>query len=398
MSDLPKGWASKRLDEVAKITMGQSPPGSSYNSSGQGVPFFQGKAEFGIQHPTVKKWTTAGTKFADAGDILMSVRAPVGPTNIANIDCAIGRGLAAIKADSNQIMQPYLLLFLKHIQSSIESRGKGSTFDAISGIELRETLLNLPSLEVQHRIVKTLEDHLSRIEKAEQELNVAHRESDSLLRSWLHAAFHPRLRNGEVAILGDLAQTRLGKMLDAAKNQGELTSYLRNANVQWERFDLGDVSRARMTEKDRSELMLADGDVLVCEGGVPGRSAVWESKFFAAESISFQKALHRVRVGEKLLPKFVVMALRYLSATDQLDEFTTGTTIKHLPQEQLRRLPIPSFSIKEQSYLIFQYEHLQELIAHATTTVEQLRNQLSELRRSLLHAAFNGQLTDTRTK
>jgi len=88
-----------KLQEVAEIIMGQSPPGDTYNETGDGLPFFQGKAEFGETCPTVKKWCNAPKKIAEAGDILMSVRAPVGPTNLASERCCIGRGLAAIRAN-----------------------------------------------------------------------------------------------------------------------------------------------------------------------------------------------------------------------------------------------------------------------------------------------------------
>ena len=107
--------------------MGQSPPGASYNVTGVGVPFFQGKAEFGSLTATVRKWTTAGSKFAAAGDILLSVRAPVGPTNLAPVDCALGRGLAGVRA-GEVLDQRFLLWSLRANERLIASMGKGSTF------------------------------------------------------------------------------------------------------------------------------------------------------------------------------------------------------------------------------------------------------------------------------
>ena len=169
MTQLPEGWVIKRLDEIADIVMGQSPPGSSYNEKGEGQPFFQGKTEFGEVHPTVRKYTTAGTKFAKAGDILMSVRAPVGPTNIADIDCVIGRGLAAIRAKS-VVSQSYLRWSLKHLEIGIQSKGTGTTFDAITGETLRGTLVAFPPIDEQNKIIEILEDHLSRLDVATQDL------------------------------------------------------------------------------------------------------------------------------------------------------------------------------------------------------------------------------------
>src|SRR5438874_1850685 len=95
-SNLPEGWAYAKLPQIAAINMGQSPPGSTYNKQGDGLPFFQGKADFGDRSPTVRVWCASPKKIAQPGDVLISVRAPVGPTNVADHTCGIGRGLAAV--------------------------------------------------------------------------------------------------------------------------------------------------------------------------------------------------------------------------------------------------------------------------------------------------------------
>jgi type I restriction enzyme S subunit len=179
--------------------MGQSPPGSSYNETGNGIPFFQGKAEFGEVHPTVRKYTTAGTKHAKSGDILMSVRAPVGPTNIADIDCVIGRGLAAIRGNE-LISQKYLTWTLKHLELEIQGKGKGTTFDSISGDALRGTVVYLPELPEQERIVKILEDHLSRLDASMKTADYIEFCAAALRRSLLQAAFTGQLTKEEVDV------------------------------------------------------------------------------------------------------------------------------------------------------------------------------------------------------
>ena len=98
--NIPKHWQLKKLGEVCQIIMGQSPPSTTYNKNGIGLPFFQGKAEFTELYPIAEKWCNAPNKIAEPNDILLSVRAPVGTTNIANIKCCIGRGLAAIRYDN----------------------------------------------------------------------------------------------------------------------------------------------------------------------------------------------------------------------------------------------------------------------------------------------------------
>ena len=183
-----EGWREVALKDAAEVVMGQSPPSSAYNEVGAGKPFFQGKAEFGDKHPTVKKWTTEGSKHAIAGDILMSVRAPVGPTNIANVDCVIGRGLAAIRAGS-LTNQTYLLWVLRSIETDIAAKGVGTTFASISGGELRSTRLPLPPLAEQERIVEILEEQFSRLDKALEVANQLEARIASERRSLLHSAF-----------------------------------------------------------------------------------------------------------------------------------------------------------------------------------------------------------------
>ena len=190
--ELPDRWVQGTLGEAVAVVMGQSPPGSSYNTDGIGDPFFQGKKEFGELHPTVEKWTTAGKKFAKAGDILMSVRAPVGPTNVAQVDCVIGRGLAAIRGGTG-LDQAFLLLSLRAFESEIAAKGTGTTFDSISGDALRGQTLLIPPLAEQEQIIEILEGHLSRLDAAMAVADAVEERAGALRRSLLHAAFTGKL-------------------------------------------------------------------------------------------------------------------------------------------------------------------------------------------------------------
>jgi len=109
---MKSGWVTKKLGEVCEITMGASPDSKSYNTSRDGLPFYQGKTEFGVEHPTPVKWCSAPVKIASTGDILLSVRAPIGPVNFANEKCCIGRGLSALRFEGEQ---RYLYFFLQAI-------------------------------------------------------------------------------------------------------------------------------------------------------------------------------------------------------------------------------------------------------------------------------------------
>ena len=152
------------LGEIATIIAGQSPPGSTYNVSGLGLPFFQGKADFGRTHPVARKWCVAPKKIAEAGDILISVRAPVGPTNIAGERCCIGRGLAAIRPDETIVLRDFVHWIIKHCEPELVAKGKGSTFVAIGQKDLNSLLIPLPPLAEQRRIVGIL-NRAARIER-----------------------------------------------------------------------------------------------------------------------------------------------------------------------------------------------------------------------------------------
>lgn len=149
-------WNSRNMGEIVKITMGQSPPGSSYNNEEKGVPFYQGKTEFGtiyLRAPRV--WTTDPKKYASSGDIVMSVRAPVGPVNLVKEDICIGRGLAAIQSNQELLDNLYLFYYLRTIEESIRGNG-GAVFDSISKTSIESLEVRFPNIETQKGIVEKL--------------------------------------------------------------------------------------------------------------------------------------------------------------------------------------------------------------------------------------------------
>ena len=140
----------KLLKDVCNINMGQSPDSNSYNENGDGVPFFQGNADFGERYPIVKKWCNAPTKMAAPEDILISVRAPIGAVNYAKEDCCIGRGLAAITPDKTKVSPEFIFWLLKRKKDELNDKGTGSTFKAIGRTVLEEILI--PDIEIEKQI------------------------------------------------------------------------------------------------------------------------------------------------------------------------------------------------------------------------------------------------------
>ena len=153
---IPKDWEVVRLGDVAKIIMGQSPPSSTYNDTKEGLPFLQGKAEFGEIFPSTKIYCSKPIKIAESNDILLSVRAPVGDVNIATHKICIGRGLSAIRTMNNKLHYIFLFYYLKFNGKQFEIISTGSTFKAIRKEDIENFLIPLPPLEEQKKIAEIL--------------------------------------------------------------------------------------------------------------------------------------------------------------------------------------------------------------------------------------------------
>ena len=152
-------WVEGSLRDIADITMGQSPSGSSYNEDGIGAIFFQGRAEFSFRFPTIRLYTTEPKRMACANDILMSVRAPVGDLNIAHTDCCIGRGLAAIHSKTNH--QSFVLYTMFSLRKQLDVfNGEGTVFGSINRNSLNDMPILIPSdetIEEFERIVAPMD-------------------------------------------------------------------------------------------------------------------------------------------------------------------------------------------------------------------------------------------------
>jgi len=155
---IPNDWNVVRLgdDDVAKITMGQSPPSSTYNKEKNGLPFLQGKMEFGEIYPSTSVYCSEPIKIAESNDVLFSVRAPVGDVNLSPCRLCIGRGLAAIRFNGKVTNHLFCFYYFQKIKKRLEALGKGSTFKAINKDDLENSLVSLPSLSEQQAIVEVL--------------------------------------------------------------------------------------------------------------------------------------------------------------------------------------------------------------------------------------------------
>jgi type I restriction enzyme S subunit len=323
----PKSWTWVRIGTAVYVEMGQSPPSEFYNQTGEGIPFFQGKADFGSRHPVARYWCTKPTKYAYSGDILISVRAPVGPTNVADDTCCVGRGLAALRPYSG-MNADFFLKCLKAFEPNLEAMGFGTTFVAINKKQLISFAIPLPPLTEQHRIVAKVDELMALCDQLEAARNERETRRDRLVASSLNristaaaeeakdaARFHldqlPRLTT-RIEHIKQLRQTILnlavrGRLVPQDPNDepaSELLKRIHAENVrlmkegiqkkeaalpkidleqapfdlpagwEWARFpELGRFGRGKSKHRPRNDLLLfEDGTHLVIQTGDIARS------------------------------------------------------------------------------------------------------------------------------
>jgi type I restriction enzyme S subunit len=238
----PQNWEKTSLGELATVFQGQSPPGSTYNEDGVGLPFLQGSADFGDLNPTPTKWCSEPIRVAEQGDILISIRAPVGPTNVADQRYCIGRGLAAIRA-SRSIEPAFLLHQLRHSVAALVDRATGTTFDAIGGSVLREHAVSIAPLPEQRRIVDAIESYLSCLDDAVASLERVLAKLKAYRASVLKAAVEGRL------VLTEASLARAEKR-DYEPAEALLARILKERRRRWEETELAKLKAAGKTPKD----------------------------------------------------------------------------------------------------------------------------------------------------
>ncbi len=394
---LADGWKWVKLGEACNVLMGQSPPSTSYNTDGIGVPFFQGKAEFTDLHPVVEKWCSSPNKIAEPNDILLSVRAPVGTTNIADQKCCIGRGLAAIRFPNYK----YAFYFLRSIEQQLDKKGTGTTFQAISGETIRETLFPLASETEQHAIVSKIEELLSELDKGKQQLETAQEQLKIYRQAVLKWAFEGRLTNKEVKE-GELPRgwklqplkeitSVLGDGLHGTPKYSELGGYyfINGNNLTDGKIEIKEnTKRVNVEEYEKYKKPLNNRTILVSINGSLGYTA-----FYNNEKVVLGKSACYFNLLDNVDKNYVRYYLTSNSFTSYAEKSATGSTIMNVGLKAMREFHVPMPpSIHEQQSIVQEIESRLSVCDKVEETITTSLAQAETLRQSILKKAFEGKL------
>lgn len=284
--------------------------------------------------------------------------------------------------------------FLYHLLGSpvvfdqFDRLAAGSTVRNLN-IELASRVsLPVPPLPEQRRIVALLDESFDGIATAKANAEKNLQNARALFESHLQSVFTERGEGWVTRKVSEIAKHSLGKMLDKAKNKGDLQPYLRNLNVRWFEFDLTDLLEMPFLPTEVEKYTAVKGDVLICEGGYPGRAAIWDEDY----AIHFQKALHRVRFHEPEHNKWFVYYLYAQDKSGELRRHFNGAGIQHFTGEGLARFEVPLPPLPELRRAVEKFDALATETQRLESLTKQKLTALDDLKKSLLHQAFSGQL------
>lgn len=403
----------KKLKECCTIIAGQSPESKYYNSNGDGLPFFQGKADFGELYPSIRVYCSQPTKIAEKDDILLSVRAPVGPTNLAPCKVCIGRGLTAIRP-SEVLLTRYVLLFFRYFEAQLASKGTGTTFKAITQDVVKNLEIPIPPLPEQERIVARIEELFSQLDAGVETLKKTKAQLAVYRQAVLKEAFEGRLT------------IHVPVNLPLSWESSDETNTLPAIPEEWHYIALkylGDLGRGKSKYRPRNDPKLfvdgkypfiQTGDVKAATNCITSftkqygefglsQSKLWpkgtlcitiaaniaETAFLGIDAC-FPDSIVGFTPNESILAEYV----RYFveSQKIRLWAFAPATAQKNINLDTLENLIVPYCSIDEQRVVISEIESRLSVCDSIEQTVDTALQQAEAMRQSILKGAFEGKL------
>ena len=394
------GWQDLSLSDLATIVGGGTPSRRQPTYWDGDVPWATPTDVTGlggrIISETASMITGEGLANSSAAllppcSLLMTTRATIGACAINQVSMATNQGFQSLVPKRSTCVE-FLYYLIQHHKRRLERLAAGSTFQEVSKRSIRGFRVAVPPLPEQRKIATVL----SSVDDAIEKTRVVIDQVRVVKRGLMQESFTPDLPTGigpsewiEVC-LGDLFTLQLGKMLNRkARETLPRFPYLGNKDVHWGRFDFSSLREMHFNDRERDRYRLLPGDLLVCEGGEVGRTAIWSGGF----DCYYQKAIHRLRVRDSAIvePRFIMHFMRFAAANRMFSDLTSQSSIAHLTREKLLLLKVPLPSLPEQ-------RKIAAILSSVDDTIEENQTVMGRLlivKRALMSTLLTGELRVT---
>ncbi|OOE34408.1 type I restriction endonuclease subunit S [Salinivibrio kushneri] len=414
LSEIPIGWSTTPLKHVASINMGQSPSSDDCNIDGIGVPFLQGNAEFGVKSPTEKQFCPIPKKVAKAGDLLFSVRAPVGSLNFANKDFGIGRGLCSIRG-TNAISQSFLWWVLPSYKYQFDAIATGSTFEAVSAEEVGNLNLALPPILEQTQIANFLDHETAKIdtliEKQQQLIKLLKEKRQAVISHAVTKGLNPQapMKDSGVEWLGEVPEhwevTRIKYITTLFEQGWSPQCDARPAEApEYGVLKVGCVNHGlfRATENKvlpdnldpKLQYLIQKDDLLISRANTKelvGSAAVVDKDY---RHLILCDKLYRLRLKSGYLPELLSLYLSTPTAREQIELGATGAShsMQNIGQDTIKELfyvvPPKNEANDLLAYIRERLSRFNQILCESNNQIELLK----ERRVALISAAVTGKI------
>jgi len=410
LGGVPDHWIKTSIKHVVAINMGQSPSSDDCNIDGVGVPFLQGNGEFGLKYPTPKQYCPVARKIADAGDLLFSVRAPVGALNEADQIYGIGRGLCAVKAGMN-ISKKFLWHFLSSSQSFLESISTGSTFEAVSAEQVENIVMALPrEMREQTQIARFLDHETASIdaliEEQQRLIELLKEKRQALISHAVTKGLDPMVPMkdsgvewlGEVPAHWDVARVKnIAKLESGHTPSKEFPEYWEGGDIPW--VSLNDSKQLKVVDYiDETQYMItalgmnnSSARLLPARAVVFTRDATIGLAAITSREMCVSQHLIAWICNEALmLPEYLLLV--FYAMEEELGRFTFGATLKTIGMPDVRKLTTTVPPLTEQAEVVAEVSSKRGLISRLISEGEHGIALLQERRSALISAAVTGKI------
>lgn len=374
---MKKGWTYKKLGEVCDILDYMRKPITKGKRESGDIPYYgaTGCLDYVKDYIFDEKLVLLGEDGAKWG---------AGETSSYIIEGKswVNNHAHALRPRREILLDEILVYYLNY--SNLLPFITGVTVPKLNQEKMRSIDIPIAPIKEQKWIVERLDAAFAQIDELKTNAEKQLAEARALFQKSLAKAMEPK-EGWEEKTIGELTDSCLGKMLDKQKNRGEYQPYLRNINVRWGGFDLSDILEMKFEDGEDERYGIKTGDLIICEGGEPGRCAIWEGQI---ENMKIQKALHRVRSKGHILNRYLYYSIMFYALSGFLEKYESGATIKHLTGEALRKIPLSYPSLSEQQRIVERLDSISENVRKYEEIQRKIIAECDALKQALLRQVF----------